>query len=908
LAVSSSATGLALTALPAESNGLRVTQSTTAYHAVTSGISGTDYEWADGASNTVFGTQVCASATYQNGEWTVTVFDPISGNTLQTFTGIASGTAGDGTPQVAWYQPDSYELLLVVRDGATVRGLVLDTSTGAVTVASVIATVASPASIALCSARIGGDTYTVLAYRTSAVEIQVRQWDWSTDTWTASRYTQATTAPTYQGLTLSCYESATAQLGILLGYIDGATSRIRDVTFTASAGVLSASALAGSMSLATATPYAIAAAYGDVASGDTKGAVWWAYAGTSAPAVAAYTFDRGTYSLSGAAWAVTGTIASQPCCLRTALDAAASDLYLPCIAVSLWDGSTPTSGRIAVLTGGNPPAELCSTGFGLVEGTGVGTTDRTFSHLGPAYRVGQALCYPLQRDVSEAPTVVPVLLAEGVPDSTAVPEVCGSHATMGQVTLFAGGMCRFDGRAIEPPIPAGLPSVTATGSGAGGTIAAGTYGIAIVYEWFDADGNRYQSAPAVRNVTTTGATSSIAWTVDTLGASLVGSYRRTAAVYMTLSGGTTYYRQDISAPSSGTITTVPAGTSEILYTIAEPPRIEPGNAQCVGVADSRWWAADGARVYYSHRAEGGSAAQFAIGALYLDCSERIHGIGELDEMPLLLGESRIYRVVGDGPDRTGGGGVYLVQPIAGALGMVPGTPVLSSTIGVWYETRRGLTLMPRGGGAPVLQTPIDLTGLTGAVELPTEEQIVFTGLVQGGLAVGYYDIRSGSWSRWTPPYWRTVGSWRSSLLAGSGPYVFQQSSGSTDYRDASESNVLTAYTLVAATGDLRPAGTAAPVQWGTVSVLTGSGGASTTLTTTVRSDTDAGSVVATAQPATITADRQKVRVQPQYAAADAISVTWTLTPVSGQCADWCGATIEATPQGGSTRAPSARSR
>jgi hypothetical protein len=625
------------------------------------------------------------------------------------------------------------------------------------------------------------------------------------------------------------------------------------------------------------------------------------------PQTTAYTFTRGTYSTS-AVWTGVGQIASQPCCVRTAASPNAFYYYAPCIAVAVWDGSTTTSGRIAILTGGSVPSELCSTGFGLVESDGLTVTDRTFSHLGPAYRVGQALCYPLQRDVPEGPVVVPVLLADGVPDSVTAPKVCGSHATMGQVTLFAGGCCRFDGRTTEPPIPAGIPSVTVTGSGAGGTIAAGTYGIAVVFEWFDADGNRYQSAPAVRTVTTTGATSSIAWTVDTLGASLVGSYRRTVAVYMTLAGGTTYYRQDISAPSSGTITFVPVGTSEILYTIAEPPRIEPGNAQCVGVADSRWWAADGTRVYYSHRAEAGFAAQFATGALYLDCSERIHGIGELDEMPLLLGESRIYRVVGDGPDRTGGGGVYLVQPIAGALGMVPGTPVLSSTIGVWYETRRGLALMPRGGGAPVLQVAIDLTGLTGAVELPTEEQIVFTGSVGGVLAVGYYDIRTGSWSRWTPPYWRTVGSWRSSLLAGSGPYVFQQASGSTDYRDASESNALIAYTLVAATGDLRPAGTAAPVQWGTVSVLTGSGGASTTLTTTVRSDSDAGSVVATSQPATITADRQKVRVQPQYASADAISVSWTLTPVSGQAADWCGATIEATPQGGSTRVPSARSK
>jgi hypothetical protein len=96
---------------------------------------------------------------------------------------------------------------------------------------------------------------------------------------------------------------------------------------------------------------------------------------------------------------------------------------------------------------------------------------------------------------------------------------------MGQVTLFAGGCCRFDGRSIEPPIPGGIPSITATGSGAGGTIAAGTYGIAIVFEWYDADGNRYQSAPAVRNVTTTGATSSIAWTVETL-ASFLGLYTR----------------------------------------------------------------------------------------------------------------------------------------------------------------------------------------------------------------------------------------------------------------------------------------------------------------------------------------------------------------------------------------------
>lgn len=907
LLVSSSATGLALDELSGTNNGLRVTQATTAYHAVPSGISGTDYEWCDGASNTIFGVEVCATASYRNGSFTVTVFDPISGNTLQTFPSISSGGSGDGTPQIAWYQTDSTELLLTVRDGGFIYGLVLDISTGNTTTPSLTSIFAGGQSIALCSATIGSDNYIVCAYRSSAVAIQVIQWDTATDAWTATRYTQATTAPTYQTITLSCYQPASGQLGILLGYIDGSTSRIRDVTFTASAGTLSGSSLVGSIALATANPYGIAAAYGDVLAGDTTGVVWWSFAGIAEPTVTAYTFTRGTYTTSSR-WSSIGAIASQPCTLRTARSPSASYYYSPCIAVALWDGDTPTSGRIAVFAGID--SELCSTGFGLVEGNGVGIVDRTHSHLGPAYEVSKALCYPLQRDVAEAPAVVPVLLAEGVPDSQFPPESVGSHATMGQVTLFAGGMCRFDGRKIAPPIPAGIPSITAEYDTVGGTIPAGTYGIAIVYEWYDADGYRYQSAPAVRTVTTTGATSSIDWTVDALGRSTTGAYERTVAVYMTLDAGTTYYRQDVASATSGTITFVPVGTTEILYTIAEPPHIEPGSAQCVAVADSRWWAADGTRVYYSHRAEGGNAAQFAAGALYLDAPERIHGIGELDEQPLLLGESRIYRVVGDGPDRTGGGGVYLVQPISGALGMIPGTPVLSSTVGVWYETRRGLTLLARGGGAPVLQTAIEMSALTGAVEMPNEEMVVFAGSVNGTLAAACYDIRTGAWSRWTPPYWRTVGSWRSSLLAGSEGYVYQQSSGSTDYRDASglSPGNLFAYTLIAETGDLRPAGTAAPVQWGTVSALTGSVGTSATLSTTIRVDSDAGTVTATAQTASVTADRQKVRVQPQYASADAISVRWEITPVSGQAADWCGASIEATPQGGSTRVPSARSR
>lgn len=871
------------------------TASTAAHPALVLG-SATVWRWIDTCSIDYFSDNlVCTFGISDTSTLTYSVIRASTGEVLYQGDVIDSTAFAASTTslQVLPYGPDDLRVLICCSVGTAAYAFRLDMGTGATSTRRTW-TVVTSHPISTCGVRTGSGIFLYITTRDAVGSVVTRSWDTSTENVTTV-ITSAVTLGTSWNISTSATVGGDGYPTLLECTCDvgnfGVIKRYGGVSLSLAATVsTSTSGTLGALQINRITA-------ADTV-GDGTLVVWTEIASTSL-------IHQSAVSSAGA-WVGSSILGVGTLETHAQVTSAAPDgLGVTSMAVcGLALGDTSSLTWEAVMRWGAGPfgGTLCRGLFGylLQFGTGFFAPDKTLHHAA-SFSSSVGVCVsPSVNAFSSRQASIIVGTVSGLnvtSDGTA------SAADNGGVAVHSGGAFMSDRSTLLPITHTSVPYTTAAFNAAGGTFPAGTYAVAVVYEWYDSRGIRYQSAPATRTLVAAGATSRLDVSVPYI-------YGTQLVVYCSVAGGATLYRAGVST-TTGTgpvlsiqITSAPAGTTETLYTLVEPPNIDPGHAQAVGIAGSRYWAASGTRVYYSKRAENGRAAQFAVGAFYLDCPERIYGIGELDEMPILLGATNAYRVVGDGPDATGGGGVYVLQPIAGTPGMVTSSPVLSSSVGVWYESNRGLTLLPRGGGPPVVQTAILLASeLVSAVEDVAEERCLFSTL--GFLYV--YDYRTGAWCTWSASALR-LGSYAGATMLSTGTRIYRQQAGDTSYADGNEAGSTTAYTLVAETGDLRPAGAAAPVQWGTVSTLTGSVGTSCTLSTTVRSDTDAGSVEAAAQTATITADRQKVRVQPQYAAADAISVRWELTPVSGRCADWCGVTIEATPQGGTTRVPSARSR
>lgn len=148
-----------------------------------------------------------------------------------------------------------------------------------------------------------------------------------------------------------------------------------------------------------------------------------------------------------------------------------------------------------------------------------------------------------------------------------------SDMAVGKNLVISGGFdLEFDGTSCYERGFLTFPELwTATGSGSGGTIAAGTYLLQIVYEWTDNSGQLTQSETSPqKTITTTGSTSSIA--ITDYGPAL--SMRRDSPaprtlpriiVYCSQNGGTTMYRAMAFTGTSATLTAIPAATNPIIY-------------------------------------------------------------------------------------------------------------------------------------------------------------------------------------------------------------------------------------------------------------------------------------------------------------------------------------------------------
>lgn len=304
--------------------------------------------------------------------------------------------------------------------------------------------------------------------------------------------------------------------------------------------------------------------------------------------------------------------------------------------------------------------------------------------------------------------------------------------------LFMAGACphSYDGvRAHESGFHAYPENIGAVGAIIGGAaaIGAGTYGVVFVYEWEDAKGVLWRSAPSVpKSAVLGGADNALSCTVphlritDKQGDYTLSEERRGAVRivgYRTLLNGTTYYRDNPTAASEFEnnpgaladgiwISQTPNATlanNEPLFTTGRPVGVEPeawpsstiacmhqrrifmvsqeetSFVQYTDEIDERFLAPETGQHYQIPvPPEGGSVV----------------GLASMDGKLIIFCQRKIYFVFGEGPNRLAQqNGYSLPESCSETLGMMGGAheSIAVTPDGIWFlSSTNGLRLLTRG--------------------------------------------------------------------------------------------------------------------------------------------------------------------------------------------------------------------
>lgn len=342
------------------------------------------------------------------------------------------------------------------------------------------------------------------------------------------------------------------------------------------------------------------------------------------------------------------------------------------------------------------------------------------------------------------------------------------EVTAGALPTVWDGQTAAESNALVAPV---VTSVTAGGVGT----LTGSFSVVAVYERTDAKGRRLQSAPS--NAVSVSASSNLTLTAvaTTLTASLVpisGSTGWQLVFYRTDANGTVYYRDRATGPAGTSAATVSIGltrtdatltTREILYTVGGVLPNEAAPA-CRHVAEHRGRVVfsgllDPKRLAYSQATAVGEGLRCSYDYLSADIPEadgRVVATASMDDKLVILAEKRPYVLTGEGPNDTGADNSFFLQPVQEAVQADWAYPrsVLTSSLGVWYKSERGMRCLSRNlsllrqedGQFVGAETDSLVTACVASVAHPTRPQLWF---FVGSGAVAVYDFQWGQWSEFS---------------------------------------------------------------------------------------------------------------------------------------------------------------
>lgn len=314
-------------------------------------------------------------------------------------------------------------------------------------------------------------------------------------------------------------------------------------------------------------------------------------------------------------------------------------------------------------------------------------------------------------------------------------------------------------------------SVEVVGSGAGGTIAAGTYYYVATYEWTDNQGNAFRSAPSIPvSVTTVGATSSVTVNVPTLRLTYKTSNPVKIVIYRWSLAQQSYYQvTSITSPVVNSLTTdsiafvdtLPDSSilgNNLLYTtggIVE--NIGPPAVTSMALFKSRLFLIDGEDqnlLWYSKVVIESTPVEMSdLFTLYVAPTTAAQGntgpmrcLSALDDKLIIFKDNAIYYLVGDGPDNTGANNDFS-EPIfiTATVGCANQNSIVFMPQGLMFQSDKGIWLLGRDLSTTYIGAPVERYNssiVQSALNIPGTNQVRFT-LDTGETLM--YDYYYGQW-------------------------------------------------------------------------------------------------------------------------------------------------------------------
>ncbi len=303
-----------------------------------------------------------------------------------------------------------------------------------------------------------------------------------------------------------------------------------------------------------------------------------------------------------------------------------------------------------------------------------------------------------------------------------------------------------------------------------GNMASQQYYYQVVYEWTDAQGNIFRSAPSIPvSVTTTSGHTSTLLTIPT--ARLTYKSGVKIVIYRWSVAQQSYYQvTSLTNPlmNDATVNSVTfidyksdaqiLGNSLIYTTGGVVENIAPPSCTALTLFDDRQWlidAEDPNLLWNSKQVIEGTPVEFSdLFTTFVAPTTGAQGstgpmkcIFPMDDKLIIFKKNAIYWINGSGPDNTGSGSTYS-QPIfiTSAVGCSNQNSIVMTDAGLMFQSDKGIWMLTRGAqqevyiGAPV--EAFNSATVNSAVAIPGTTQVRFT--LDTGVTL-MYDYFYGQW-------------------------------------------------------------------------------------------------------------------------------------------------------------------
>ncbi len=336
----------------------------------------------------------------------------------------------------------------------------------------------------------------------------------------------------------------------------------------------------------------------------------------------------------------------------------------------------------------------------------------------------------------------------------------------GALTRIAERGAVEEGFCLSPRL---IGSITQSG-GAGGMNPTGVYKYVFVYKVRSENGRYEVSAPGPVSTVTMGGggNSETFFSLTTL--STTARYSTQIEIYRTLANNSVFYLVDTisGGMSDGAVVAYNDQMSDatlsghtVLYTQVGQtlPNAFPPPSRFGTVGGQRVWLGGLLRpdvIHCSKLILGDQSPSWADNdAFRIVMPAPVTGIAWMDNLVVFTNEG-VYVISGDGPDDSGNGDFSNPVRLPFSLGCIEPRSVVTVEEGTFFQTTRGLYMVPRGFGSPVpvgdnvMDSLATYPVITGAItQIKKNEQVIRWSCMETSFATGInliYDIVHKCWS------------------------------------------------------------------------------------------------------------------------------------------------------------------